>query len=300
MRTAFPNGSYAVPIFALIFLLGAVTLGAQSTRVVTVVAAENFYGDIVQQIGAEHVAVTSIMSDPNIDPHEYESSVDDAKALASADLVIENGGGYDDWMDKLLSASPSASRVVLKGFDIAPNKLPDNEHVWYSPDNAGAIAHAIERSLAAKLPEDSALFSKNDQAFQESLMRIKQKFAQISARWSGTPVGLTETIFLYQAEPLGLKVLTPFEFQKAIAEGNDPPADAVVEAENQIKEKKIRILIYHEQTVSAITTKARDDAKAAHIPVVGVTETMPQGETYQTWMARQLDEVRMALGGAGS
>jgi zinc/manganese transport system substrate-binding protein len=300
MRNAFSRGSYAVPILALTLLFGAVVLDAQSTRMVKVVAAENFYGDIVRQIGGDRVSVTSIMSDPNIDPHEYESSVDDAKALASADVVIENGGGYDDWMDKLLSASPNPSRVVLVGFDIAPNKLPDNEHVWYSPDNAGAIAHAIARSLAAALPRDAALFAKNETAFQGTLVQIKEKIAQMSARWSGTPVGLTETIFLYQTGPLGLKVLTPFEFQKAIAEGNDPPADTVVEAENQIRQKKIRILIYNEQTVSAITTKAQDDAKAAHIAVVGVTETMPAGETYQTWMLRQLDEVRMALAGGGS
>jgi len=149
MRKAFFRGSHAIFVFALIFLFGAAVLNAQTTRVVNVVAAENFYGDMARQIGGDRVSVTSIMSDPNVDPHEYESSVDDAKALASADLVIENGGGYDDWMDKLLSASPSTSRVVLKGFDIAPNKLPDNEHVWYSPDNAGAIAHAIARSLAA-------------------------------------------------------------------------------------------------------------------------------------------------------
>jgi zinc/manganese transport system substrate-binding protein len=295
MRADFFNGFRAVPILVLALFAVAAALDAQSPRVVTVVAAENFYGDIARQIGGNRVAVTSIMSDPNIDPHEYESSVADGKALASADLVIENGGGYDDWMDKLLSASPRASRVVLAGFDIAPNKLPDNEHIWYSPDNVGAVAHAIARALAAAVPGDATLFAKNENTFVGTLGQIKGKIAQISARWSGTPVGLTETIFLYQTGPLGLKVLTPFEFQKAIAEGNDPPADAVVEADNQIKQKKIRILIYNEQTVSAITTKAQQDAKAAHIPVVGVTETMPTGETYQTWMLRQLDEVRMAL-----
>ena len=300
MRADFFNGFRAVAILVLALSAVAAALDAQSPRVVNVVAAENFYGDIARQIGGDRVAVRSIMSDPNIDPHEYESSVDDAKALARADLVIENGGGYDDWMDKLLSASPRASRVVLVGFDIAPNKLPDNEHVWYSPDNAEAMAHAIARALAVALPKDAALFAKNENTFVGTLGQIKGKIAQISARWSGTPVGLTETIFLYQTGPLGLKVLTPFEFQKAIAEGNDPPADAVVEADNQIKQKKIRILIYNEQTASAITTKAQDDAKSAHIPVVGVTETMPTGETYQSWMLRQLDEVRMALGGAGS
>ena len=300
MRFSAYTGPRGLLVFVIALLVsGAACLGAQS-RSITVVAAENFYGDMVRQIGADRVSVTSIMSDPNIDPHEYESNVDDARALASADLVIENGGGYDDWMDKLLSASPRASRQLIKGFDVAPNKLPENEHVWYAVDNVAAVADAVASDLSKALPQSAAFFSKNNQAFQQSLEPIKARIAQIAGRWSGTPVGLTETIFLYQAGPMGLKVLTPFEFQKAIAEGNDPPADTVVEAENQIKQKKIRILIYNEQTVSAITTKAQDDAKAAGIPVVGVTETMPTGESYQSWMLRQLDEVRMALIGAGS
>lgn len=288
-------------IISVIFLfLGVLILDAQAAIPIKVVAAENFYGNIVQQIGGDAVNVTSVMSDPNVDPHEYESNVEDAKAIAEADLVIENSAGYDDWMDKLLSASPKASRVVLKGFDLAVKKLPDNEHVWYNVDNVQAIALAVSRSLQKLLPQSAALFAKNDRAFQESLGPIRQKMAQISARYSGTPVGLTETIYLYQALPMGLKVLTPFEFQKAIAEGNDPPADTVVETENQIKQGKVKILIYNEQTISPITTNAQADAKAANVPIVGVTETMPPGETYQTWMMRQLDELRSALITAGS
>lgn len=287
-------------ISAIFLFLGVLILDAQAAIPIKVVAAENFYGNIVQQIGGDAVNVTSIMSDPNVDPHEYESNVEDAKAIAEADLVIENSAGYDDWMDKLLSASPKASRVVLKGFDLAVKKLPDNEHVWYNVDNVQAIALAVSRSLQKLLPQSAALFAKNDRAFQESLGPVRQKMAQISARYSGTPVGLTETIYLYQALPMGLKVLTPFEFQKAIAEGNDPPADTVVETENQIKQGKVKILIYNEQTISPITTKAQADARAANVPIVGVTETMPPGETYQTWMMRQLDELRSALITAGS
>jgi len=267
---------------------------------VKVVAAENFYGNIVEQIGGDSVRVTSVMSDPNVDPHEYESNVEDAEAIAGADLVVENGGGYDDWMDKLLSASPSSLRIVLKGFDVALKKLPDNEHVWYDMDDAQAVADAIAASLGKLDPTRASTFVRNSRDFGRSLAQIKEKMAQIASRSGGTPVGLTETIFLYQTGRLGLKVLTPFEFQKAIAEGNDPPADTVVETEKQIKEKRIKVLIYNEQTVSPITTKAQSDAKAAGIPVVGVTETMPIGETYQTWMMRQLDELRMALAAKGS
>jgi len=295
---------HRIPLFArhaailaalIIVSVPVVSAGAASVTL-NVVAAENFYGNIVSQLGGEKVSVTSILSDPNVDPHEYESSVDDAKAIASADLVIENSGGYDDWMDKLLSASTSSRRVLLKGFDIAPNKLPDNEHVWYNPDNVQAIAQAVAESLKKLDPADAELFSKNLQSFGESLSRVRQKIQQLKAKWNGTPVGLTETIFLYQAVPIGLSVVTPFEFQKAVAEGNDPPADTVVTAESQVKGKKIKVLIYNEQTVSSVTTKLQDEARSAGIPVVPVTETMPSAMNYQNWMLSQLTVLERALG----
>ena len=284
-------------ILGALFALCVPVISAGAAPVtLKVVAAENFYGNIVSQLGGEKVNVTSILSDPNVDPHEYESSVDDAKAIASADLVIENSGGYDDWMDKLLSASTSSRRVLLKGFDIAPIKLPDNEHVWYDVDNVQAIAQTVTDSLKKLDPADAALFSKNLQSFSESLSKVRQKILQLKAKWNGTPVGLTETIFLYQAAPIGLSVLTPFEFQKAIAEGNDPPADTVVTAESQVKRKKIKVLIYNAQTVSSVTTKLQDEARAAGIPVVPVTETMPAAMNYQNWMLSQLTGLERALG----
>ena len=275
----------------------AAALDAQPASVVKVVAAENFYGDIAQQIGADRVSVTSILSDPDMDPHQYESSMDDARAIADADLVIENGAGYDAWMDGLLSASPRASRVVLTAFTLSPDRLPDNPHLWYGVDNAGAVADAVAQALSRALPADAALFSKNDQVFRQSLVAIKRRFAQISARWAGAPIGLTETIFLYQIRALGLRVLTPLEYQKAVSEGNDPPADAAAAAESQITQKKIRVLLINLQSVSAVAARARDEAAAAGIPIVGLRETMPAGETYQSWMLSQLDQIASALGG---
>ncbi len=285
----------AAPAAIILVLLSPVLAGAATQRI-GVVAAENFYGNVVQQVGGERVSVTSILSDPNVDPHEYESSVDDARAIAGASLVIENSGGYDDWMDKLLSASPSAKRVVLKGFDLAKNRLPDNEHVWYDVDNVQVIAQAVSDTLEKLDPGSTQFYTKNLQTFVDSLSRIRQKIAQLKAKWNGTRVGLTETIFLYQANPIGLSVLTPFEFQKAIAEGNDPPADTVVTAENQVKRKMIKVLICNEQTMSSITTLLQDDAKAAGIPVVPVTETMPSMLSYQDWMLSQLSVLEKALG----
>ena len=270
--------------------------GAGGSKVIKVVAAENFYGDIVKQLGGKQVDVTSILSDPNVDPHEYESNVSDAKAIAGADLVIENSGGYDSWMDKLLSASPNSKRILLKGFDIATTKLPDNEHIWYDANNIQAIAQSITGNLKKLDPAHSATYTKNLQPFIKGLDQIRHKITSMKAKFNGTPVGLTETIFLYQSGPLGLKVLTPFEFQKAVAEGNDPPADTIVTAEKQIKSKAVKVLIYNKQTVSKITTKLQDDAKAVKISIVPVTETMPADKNYQSWMLGQLDLLEKALG----
>ena len=285
-----------------LFLLsacGGTTTGSTSgsaSQTIAVVAAENFYGDIVKQVGGSHVDVQSILSDPNVDPHEYEANTKSALAVSKAQLVIENSGGYDGWMDKLLSSSPSSSRVVIKAFDIARVKLPDNEHVWYSIDNTSTIAQAIADSLKKLDPANTKEFDSNLQKFQSALQPVQQKIAEIKAKHANAPVGLTETIFLYQSGPLGLNVLTPPEFQKAIAEGNDPPASAVITAENQITKRQIKVLIFNEQTVTPITTRLDNDAKSNNIPTVPVTETMPSGKTYQNWMLDQLNALEQALG----
>jgi zinc/manganese transport system substrate-binding protein len=285
--------------FIVIFLLngcgGSGGPGTPSSTAINVVAAENFYGDIVKQLGGSHVSVTSIISNPNVDPHEYESSVQTAIKISKAQLVIENGGGYDDWMDKILSGSPNSNRLVLKGYDVAQVKLPDNVHVWYSLDNAATIGQTITNDLKKLDPADATTFDSNLQTFKQSLQSIRQKIDAIKSKYAGTPVGLTETIYLYQAGPLGLNVLTPFEFQKAMAEGNEPPADSVVTAENQINHHQIKILIYNVQTVTPSTTKLENDARAQNIPIVPVSETMPPGKTYQTWMLDQLNTLEQAL-----
>ncbi len=287
-------------LFIFFFLLSACSGSSTgsttpSSSTINVVAAENFYGDIVKQLGGSHVSVTSIISNPNVDPHEYESSVKTAIQVSQAQFVIENGGGYDGWMDKLLSGSPNSNRLTLKAFDVAQVKLPENEHVWYSIDNAATIAQAITNDLKKLDPADTATFETHLQVFTQSLQPIQQKIAVIKSKYAGTPVGLTETIYLYQTVPLGLNVLTPFAFQKAMAQGNEPPANTVVTVENQITHHQIKILIFNEQTITPSTTKLENDARAQNIPIVPVTETMPPGKTYQTWMLDQLNRVEQAL-----
>jgi zinc/manganese transport system substrate-binding protein len=276
---------------------GSPAIASSGSSTIKVVAAENFYGDIASQLGGSHVTVTSILSDPNVDPHEYESSFQNAAAVSDAQLVIENSDGYDSWMDKLLSSSPNPNRHVIKAFDVAPHKLPENEHVWYSMTNILAIAQDITTTLKQLDTKDTSAFDKNLATFSQSIQGIDQKIAVIKAKYAGTPVGLTETIFLYQTELLGLKMLTPFAFQKAIAEANDPPADTVVTVNNQVEQKEIKVLIYNEQTITAITTNVENAAMQQHIPIVPVTETMPPGKTYQSWMLSQLNTLQQALGG---
>jgi zinc/manganese transport system substrate-binding protein len=283
--------------FALNACAGGVASSANNTGMISVVAAENFYGDIAQQLGAGHVSVVSILSDPNVDPHEFESSVQNGVEVSKAQLVIENGADYDTWMDKLLAASPNPNRIVLIAANVASDPLPDNPHLWYGIDNIQTIAQNITADLnkldsAHKADYDAALTK-----FQSSLIPIQQKITEIKNKYSGTPVGLTETIFLYQTQPIGLKVMTPFEFEKAVAEGNDPPADTVVTANDQITNREIKVLIYNVQTATPITTNLQNEAKQNNIPIVPVSETMPAGKTYQSWMLDQLNNLEQALGG---
>ena len=271
------------------------TAASAPSGAIKVVAAESFYGDLAKQLGGDYVAVTGIISDPNVDPHEYESNVQDAVAIQKAQLVIENGLGYDTWMDKLLSASPNANRVTLVAGDIAPHKLTDNAHIWYGIDNMSAMAEAITDALIKLDNANSPTFNRNLATFKQSLAALQDKISAINNKYAGTPVAMTETIYLYQSMPEGLKVLTPFEFQKAIAQGNDPPADTVVEVNDEIANKQAKVLIYNVQTVTPITTKLQDMAKSLKIPIVPVSESMPPGKTYQGWMMDQLNSLERAL-----
>jgi zinc/manganese transport system substrate-binding protein len=262
---------------------------------IKIVAAEDFYGNVAQQLGGEKVSVMSILSDPNVDPHEYESDVQDGIAITNANIVIENGLTYDTWMDKLLSASPNPDRILITAGTIAPDPLLDNPHVWYGIDNISAIAGAITNALIKTDPADAMVFQANLATFNASLAPITAKMNEIGTQYSGTAVGLTETIYLYQTEAMGLGVLTPFDFEKAIAEGNDPSAQDVNTANQQILKKQISVLIYNSQTVTPITTNLLNEANANGIPVVPVTETMPPNDTYQTWMLSELNALEVAL-----
>jgi zinc/manganese transport system substrate-binding protein len=261
---------------------------------IPVVAAENFYGDVVGQIAGDHVLLTSIISDPNADPHEYASSMRAMAAIARARLVIINGLGYDGFMPKLLTAAPNRQREVLDVAGLAGKKEGDNWHIWYDPTVVLKFARAVTAFFVRVDAASAKSYRNRLLLFEASYRPLTDKVASLRARFPGTAVGATEPIFGNMADALGWKVITPAGFQTAVEEGEDPPARAIAEMQDQISRHEIKMLIYNVQTVSPVTERIRKDARRLGVPVVGVSETLPPALSYQGWMLRQLDEIEQA------
>jgi zinc/manganese transport system substrate-binding protein len=267
----------------------------QASGGVNVVAAENFYGDIISQLGAGHVNVTSILSDPNADPHEYESDTNDAKAIAGAQLVIENGVGYDDFMDKLMSASPSNNRVVVNVGNLVGKSEGDNPHLWYNVDYVTSAAAAFTAALKQVDPGNSADYDSANAKFLSSLQLLRDTMATIKAQYAGSRVAQTEPVAGYMMSNLGISV-DDGDFQHAIEEGTDPPPQAVAGIQAQIKNKQVSALLYNVQTISDVTQELQNIAHQSGVPIVPVSETLPPSEAnYQQWMIDQLNVLSKAL-----
>ncbi len=283
----------------LVLLVVVACTGVSSTGasgVLQVVAGEGFWGDIATQLGGTHANVQSVVTDPNTDPHEYESSANDARAVATANLVILNGAGYDNWGQKVLQASPNQGRKVLVVADLLGKKSGDNPHFWYDPDYVIRVADEITAEYRSLDSGDASYFDQRRAAFTTALEPYMSRLAEIKQKFAGTPVGATETIFVYLAEYLGLKLISPPEFMQAVSEGNDPPAAAVVTFHEQIASKAIKVLVYNVQTATAVTTNLRIEATRQSIPVVGVSETLqPAGASFQDWQVHQLMGLEDAL-----
>src|SRR5260370_1473070 len=218
----------------LLAACGAPAAGGSGTGTLQVIACENFWGSVAAQLGGSHVSVTSIVINPNTDPHEYESSATEPRAFAKADYVILNGAGYHDWGQKLLAANPSQSRKVFAVADLLNEKAGDNPHFWYNPDWVDKVADKITSDYRALDPADAGYFTQQREAFATALKPYHDAIAQIRATSTGVPVGSTESIFVYSAQALGLNLISPPEFMQAIAEGNDPPAQTVAQVQEQI------------------------------------------------------------------
>jgi zinc/manganese transport system substrate-binding protein len=271
--------------------------GQQGTRV-DVVAAENFWGDITRQIGGDHVNVTSVITDPNADPHLYESDAKTAAAVSKAQLVIVNGLGYDEFMNRLLSASPNQHRKVLTAADVMQISGPDaNPHIWYDIAKLPGVALAIAAQLTALDPADAATFIANAKTFSDSLAPINAAIASIKTQHPGAPVGYTERVPGYLIEGAGLKLATPTSFARAIEDGNDPsPADNAA-MDSAVSTKAIKVLLYNEQTDSPAVEALKRLARQSGVPIVGVTETLPPAASnFQQWQLGQVNLIAQALG----
>ncbi|WP_269506805.1 metal ABC transporter solute-binding protein [Burkholderia sp. IMCC1007] len=268
--------------------------GFAQAATVNVVAAENFYGDVASQIGGSHVAVTSILSNPDQDPHLFEASPKTARALQHAQVVIYNGAAYDPWMGKLLSASKQARRATIVVADLVGKKPGDNPHLWYDPATMPAAARAIATELGRADPANKAEYDANLQKFVASLKPVDDKVAALRAQYKGVPVTATEPVFGYMSDAIGLDMRN-LRFQLATMNDTEASAQDVAAFENDLRKKQVRVLIYNSQAEEPMTKRMLKIARDAGVPSVSVTETQPAGKTFQQWMAGQLDALAAAL-----
>jgi len=261
---------------------------------IRIVAAENFYGDLARQIGGTHVEVTSILANPNDDPHLFESSPSTARSLAEADIVLYNGADYDPWMESLLSAATQRQRAVLVAADLTGHKAGDNPHLWYDPATFPAVAKALADELAKRDPADTQDFAANLGTFTAEFAKVLDGVSAIRQAHAGAPVTATEPVFGYMAAAMGLKMLNE-GFQLTVMNETEPSASDVAAFEASLKGGAAKILFYNVQVTDDTTTRLLDIAKAGNITVIGVTETMPEGETIESWFGKQIAAVQAAL-----
>jgi zinc/manganese transport system substrate-binding protein len=260
----------------------------------SVVAAENFYGDIARQIGGDRVDVTSILSNPDQDPHLFETTPTIVRQIAAARIVIFNGADYDAWMDKLLKAAPRVGRTVLAVAELVNKKAGDNPHLWYDPATMPTVARALADAFSKADPAHATDYAARLATLLASLERIGGKVEEIRAKHAGVAITATEPVFGYMAAALGLRVRNE-RLQMAVMNDTEPSARDIAAFEQDLKEHRVRVLLYNKQTGTKLTQRMLEIARRAKIPVVGVTETEPMGMTYQDWMLMQLAELQNAL-----
>ena len=261
---------------------------------ITVVAAENFYGDVAQQIGGSSVKVTSILSNPDQDPHLFEASPSVARKISVAQIVIYNGIDYDPWIEKLLGAAHSSDRKAIVVADLVGRKQGDNPHIWYDLAAVLALAKALADDLSAADPDHGAIYQENLSRFEQSVQPIQAKIAALHGRLAGIPVTATEPVFGYLLDAIGVEVRN-HPFQLAVMNNTEPSASDVVAFENDLKEHRVRMLVYNRQASDPVAERMVKLAKASHIPVVAVTETEPPGTNYQSWLLSELTAVDQAV-----
>jgi zinc/manganese transport system substrate-binding protein len=271
--------------------------GASTSGKIVAVGAENEYADVMQQIGGKYVQVSAIMSNPNTDPHTFEASPAVAREVGSAELVVQNGVGYDTFMNTIESASPNSGRKVIDVQQLLglPDSTP-NPHLWYSPTTMPKVADAIAADLAALDPSHASYFQANAKAFISSLAAWNSAIASFKAAYPGTPVATTEPVADYMLQAVGADNMTPWTFQADIMNGVDPsPQDVAIER-SLFTDHKVKVFLYNQQVTDPLTESLITLAQQNNIPVVGVYETMPvPGYDYQSWMLTEVHDLQKAV-----
>ena len=271
-----------------------ITPAPRAANPVAVVAAENFYGDIANQIGGPDVKVTSILTNPDQDPHLFEASPSVARAVSAARIVIYNGLDYDPWMAKLLSAAPNSDRAAIDVGELVGKRPGDNPHIWYDPNTVLALAARLADELSVADPAHQADYRQRLAEFRQSLQPIEAKIAALHARLAGTPVAATEPVFNYLLDAIGMQVHNR-RFQLAVMNDTEPGASDVVTFEKDLESHRVRVLVYNSQASAPTAERMVNLARTSQIPVVAVTETEPPGKNYQEWLSTELDAVDQSL-----
>jgi zinc/manganese transport system substrate-binding protein len=297
MRWVAPLPGAALAMAGAALLAGCGGTSSASPSAVNVLAAENVWGSIASQIAGQEASVQSIITSPAEDPHDYEPTAQDARSLATAQLAIVNGIGYDPWAPKLLAANPAKGRIVLTVGDLLGLSEGDNPHRWYDPADVETVASTIASDLIKLDPKHAGYYRSRLGTFEtRDLRRYHQLTAQIKSRYHGVPVGASESIFALQAPVLGLDLATPYSFMKAISEGTDvSPADTST-TQQQITHHMIAVWIYNAQNATPAVKHLSALARANDIPIATVTETLtPAGASFERWQVGQLDGIERAL-----
>ena len=276
---------------------GSSTGTATGNGTIRIVAGQNQYGNVASQVGGRYVSVSSVERNPNVDPHSYEVSPGVADEVSNAQVVIENGLGYDSFLDKVEAATPDAGRKVINVQHLLglPDDTP-NPHLWYDPKTMPAVADRLAADLSAIQPAHAATFRANADAFVASLGPWLAAIASFKASHAGTRAATTEPVADYLLEAMGIDILTPFQFQADIMNGTDPSPQDITLEDGFFTRHQVKVFCYNQQVVDPLTTSVRQTAQAAGVPVVGVYETMPTpGYDYQSWMLAETTAIRDAV-----
>jgi zinc/manganese transport system substrate-binding protein len=289
----------ATTLFASSLLLigPSVAHASSGSSKITAVGAENEYANVLSQIGGKYVSVSSILDNPNTDPHTYEASTSVAEEVSTSRLIVQNGVGYDSFMNRIEAASPNAKRkvIVVQNVLKLPSSTP-NPHLWYNPTTMPAVARVIAKDLEALDPSHRAYFEKNLQTFDSSLQPLLNAIATFKAKYPHTPVAVTEPVANYLLKTMGMKILTPFVFQADIMNGVDPSPEDITLEDGFFTKHEAKVFCYNQQVVSSLTLSVRQKAISSHVPIVGVYETMPTpGYNYQTWMLAEVKAIQNAV-----